>query len=142
MLKGLGEIVNEVKEAKSVGEKIRILQREDCRELRGIFELTYDSRLTWVLPEGNPPYTPIDKSLDNQGLMYNEMRRMYIFLDHPQSANINKVKREQVFIRMLEQVDPDDAKLLLEMKARKIKGVSKKVVKQAYDDFLTEPENQ
>ena len=70
------------------------------------------------------------------------MRRMYIFLDHPQSANINKVKREQVFIRMLEQVDPDDAKLLLEMKARKIKGVSKKVVKQAYDDFLTEPENQ
>lgn len=142
MLKGLGEIVNEVKEAKSVGEKIRILQKEDCRELRGIFELTYDNRLTWVLPEGNPPYTPIDKSLDNQGLMYNEMRRMYIFLDHPQSANINKVKREQVFIRMLEQVDPDDAKLLLEMKARKIKGVSKKVVKQAYDDFLTEPENQ
>ena len=48
MLKGLGEIVNEVKEAKSVGEKIRILQREDCRELRGVFELTYDNRLTWV----------------------------------------------------------------------------------------------
>ena len=43
-IKGIGEIVNEVKEAKSVGEKIRILQREDNRELRGILELAYDNK--------------------------------------------------------------------------------------------------
>ena len=35
MKKGIGEIIKEVKDAKSVGEKIRILQREDNRELRG-----------------------------------------------------------------------------------------------------------
>ena len=48
MKKGIGEIIKEVKEAKSVGEKIRILQREDNRELRGLLELTYDNRLTWA----------------------------------------------------------------------------------------------
>ena len=141
MLKGIGEIVNEVKEAKSVGEKIRILQKEDCRELRGIFELAYDNRIVWSLPEGNPPYKPIDKSMDNQGLLYNEMRRMYIFLEGPKSANVTKMKKEQIFIRMLEEEDPDDAKLLLEVKARKIKGVSKNVVKQAYEGFLIDPAN-
>ena len=87
-IKGIGEIINEVKEAKSVGEKIRILQREDNRELRGILELAYDNRLTWGLPEGNPPYKPLDKSFDNQGMLYSEMRRMYVFLEG--KSNVSK----------------------------------------------------
>ena len=140
MKKGIGEIIKEVKDAKSVGEKIRILQREDNRELRGLLELTYDNRLTWALPEGNPPYKPLDKSMDNQGMLYQEMRRMYIFLEG--KSNVNKARREQLFIQILEQLDPDDAALLIEAKDRKIKGVSKNVVKQAYDDFLTDPANQ
>ena len=140
MKKGIGEIIKEVKDAKSVGEKIRILQREDNRELRGILELTYDNRLTWALPEGNPPYKPLDKSFDNQGMLYSEMRRMYIFLEG--KSNVNQARREQLFIEILEQLDPDDAAVLIEAKDRKIKGVSKNVVKQAYDDFLTDPANQ
>lgn len=140
MKKGIGEIIKEVKDAKSVGEKIRILQREDNRELRGLLELTYDNRLTWALPEGNPPYKPLDKSFDNQGMLYSEMRRMYIFLEG--KANVSQARREQLFIEILEQLDPDDAALLIEAKDRKIKGVSKNVVKQAYDDFLTDPANQ
>ena len=79
--------------------------------------------------------------MDNQGLLHNELRRMYIFLEGPKSAGISKMRKEQIFIQMLEEVDPDDAKLLLEVKARKIKGVSKNVVKQAYDDFLIDPAN-
>ena len=140
MKKGIGEIIKEVKDAKSVGEKIRILQREDNRELRGILELTYDNRLNWALPEGNPPYKPLDKSFDNQGMLYSEMRRMYIFLEG--KSNVNQARREQLFIEILEQLDPDDAALLIEAKDRKIKGVSKNVIKQAYDDFLTDPANQ
>lgn len=139
MKKGIGEIIKEVKDAKSVGEKIRILQREDNRELRGILELTYDNRLTWALPEGNPPYKPLDKSFDNQGMFYSEMRRMYIFLEG--KTNLTQGRREQLFIEILEQLDPDDSALLIEAKDRKIKGVSKKIVKQAYDDFLTDPSN-
>ena len=53
----------------------------------------------------------------------------------------DRVRREQLFIEILEQLDPDDAKLLLEVKSRKIKGVSKNVVKQAFEDFLTDPAN-
>ena len=140
MKKGIGEIIKEVKDAKSVGEKIRILQREDNRELRGLLELTYDNRLTWALPEGNPPYKPLDKSFDNQGMFYQEMRRMYVFLEG--KSNVSKARREQLFIEILEQLDPDDAAVLIEAKDRKIKGVSKNVIKQAYDDFLTDPANQ
>lgn len=140
MKKGLAEIVNEVKKAKSVGQKVKILQDQQNKELLGLFELCYDNRLTWQLPEGNPPYRPLAKSMDAQGHLYVEMKRMYIFL---QGLNkVNQAKREQIFVRMLEEIDPDDASLLLEIKSRKIKGVSKKVIKQAFPGFLDEPENQ
>jgi hypothetical protein len=64
---------------------------------------------------------------------------MYIFLEG--KANLSNARREQLFIEILEQLDPDDSKLLLEAKSRKIKGVSKNIIKQAYDDFLIDPAN-
>ena len=72
-------------------------------------------------------------------MFYQEMRRMYVFLEG--KANVSKARREQLFIEILEQLDPDDAAVLIEAKDRKIKGVSKNVIKQAYDDFLTDPAN-
>ena len=140
IINGLGEILLDVKEAKSVGEKIKILQKNDSRELRGILELTYDNRLTWALPEGNPPYEPLDKSMDNQGMLYSEMRRMYVFLEG--KANVSQARREQMFVQILETVDPDDAKLHIEANDRKIKGCSKATVKQAFPDFLNDEANQ
>ena len=137
---GLGEIISDVKDAKSVGEKIKVLQKHDSRELRGLFELAYDNRIKWALPEGNPPYQPLDKSMDQQGMMYSEMRRMYVFLEG--KANVSQARREQMFVQLLETVDPDDAKLLIEVKDRKIKGCSKTTVKQAFEDFLNDEANQ
>lgn len=139
---GLGEIIQVVKEAKSVNEKIKILQANDSRELRGIFELAYDNRLKWALPEGTPPYKPLDKSFDNQGMLHTEMRRMYIFLEG--KANMSQAKREQSFVQLLEQLDPDDAALVVQAKDRKILGCSKSTVKKAFhaDFFLDDPQNQ
>ena len=134
IINGLGEILLDVKEAKSVGEKIKILQKNDSRELRGILELTYDNRLTWALPEGNPPYEPLDKSMDNQGMLYSEMRRMYVFLEG--KANVSQARREQMFVQILETVDPDDAKLLIALKNRRLPGdasnITKEVVIEAF----------
>ena len=75
IVNGLGEIIADVKDAKSVGEKIKLLQKHDSRELRGLFELAYDNRIKWGLPEGTPPYKPLDKSMEQQGIMYIEMIR-------------------------------------------------------------------
>lgn len=141
MKKGLGEIVKEIKEAKTPAKKIDLLRKNDSPSLRGIFELTYDNRITWALPEGNPPYEPLDKSFDNQGMLYSEMRRMYLFLEGGNNA-LKPLRREQIFVNMLEELDPDDALLILEAKSRKIKGVSKKVVKEAFPDFLIDEANK
>ena len=49
-----------------------------------------------------PPYKPLDKSFDNQGMLYSEMRRMYIFLEG--KANMPQARREQSFVQLLEQI--------------------------------------
>ena len=132
---GLGEIVKLIQEAKTNPQKVKLLQQHDSKSLRGIMELAYDTNITWALPEGTPPYTPLDKSFDAQGHLYSEMRRMYLFLEGG-NPNLKPQRREQIFVNTLEELDPDDAELLLACKARKIKGVSKKVVMEAYPGFL------
>ena len=78
--------------------------------------------------------------MDAQGTLHTEMRRMYVFLEG--KANVTQARREQMFVQILETIDPDDAALLIQVKDGKIKGCSKKTVKMAFADFLNEAENQ
>ena len=67
---------------------------------------------------------------------------MYIFLEG--KANMPQARREQSFVQLLEQLDPDDAELVIQAKDRKILGCSKSTVKKAFhaDFFLDDPQNQ
>jgi hypothetical protein len=141
MKQGLAEVVNQIAEAKTKKQKIELLHQNDSGALRGIFQLAYDNRVKWALPEGRPPYRPLEKSFDAQGMLLKEMRRMYLFLENG-NPNLKPMRREQLFINMLEEIDCDDAILVLNCKERKIPGVTKAVVKEAYPGFLNEPENQ
>jgi hypothetical protein len=141
MKKGIGEIIQEVQKEKSKKNKIALLRQYEVPALRGMFELAYDKKLVWALPEGNPPYTPLDKSFDAQGHLYAEMRRMYLFIEGG-NPNLKPLRREQIFVNMLEELDCDDAAALLEVKARKITGITKKLVQEAWPGFLSDEINK
>jgi len=136
----MGEIIIEVRKEKSKKKKVDLLKFYDHPVLRGMLELAYDNRLNWALPEGNPPYKALEKSFDAQGHLYADMRRMYIFLEGGHKT-IKPLRREAIFVNMLEELDCDDAALLLECKARKIAGVPKKIVQEAFPDFLIDESN-
>jgi ribosomal protein L20A (L18A) len=137
----IGEIFQEIEKEKVKNKKIKLLQKYDSQTLRGICELAYDARLTWALPEGRPPFTPLEKSFDAQGHLYSEMRRMYLYLKGG-NDNLKPARRETIFINTLEELDPDDAEILLQCKERKIKGCTKKLIQEAYPGFLAEAENK
>ena len=100
---GIGEIVKQIQAEKTNPKKVALLQQHDSPSLRGIMELAYDKRIVWALPEGEPPYTPLDKSFDAQGHLYSEMRRMYLFLEGG-NPNLKPLRREQIFVNMLEEL--------------------------------------
>jgi len=52
--------------------------------------------------------------------------------------NLKQVKREQMFIELLETVTPADAKMLLAMKEKKLpwKGITVDIVNEAFPGFI------
>ena len=138
--KGLAEILKEAGELSGINDKIAHLQKHSSASLKDVVGFCYDPRVKWALPEGEPPYTPTEKEEDLQGVLYSEIKKIYIFLDCPRAEGISMMKREQQFIQLLESVDPDDAKLLIGMKDRRLpyKGITYKLIKKAFPSITTE----
>lgn len=135
---GVAEILNRVAEYPSRQEKITALrEHRDNHVLTLLLKMSFDKGLRWSLPEGAPPYKPAP-NFDQQGMLYKEARRLYLFLDDPRSANLTKIKREKLFIDLLESLHPDDAKLLLNVKEKKplAKGITQKLVEEAFPGLL------
>jgi hypothetical protein len=104
--------------------------------LKTILLYTYHKNVKFQLPEGVPPYRQMETP-ENMGhnRLPREMRKFEYFL--PQT-NINQIKREQIFIEMLESLDPEEAKLVLMIKDKKIayKGITRKLVEEALPEIF------
>ena len=128
-----------VEGAKTKQEKLNILKSASSPVLKQILGLTYDPRVNWLLPEGTPPYTPLPENADAEITMGNASRQFYLFVEGNTETqrNLKQVKRESLFIQLLESVNPVEAKVLLGMKDRKLpyKGVTRKLVAEAFPNL-------
>lgn len=117
-------------------EKIKCLQANDNNAIRTILKLAYDPNIKWALPEGDPPYTPCEYP-HQENMLYMEIRRLYLFLEGG-NDNLKPIKREAMFIEMLQSIDPEDAKMMLAVKDKKLpwKGLSPKLVQKAYQGIF------
>jgi len=138
--KMISAILKEIEDTPGRKEKIKKLQDQSSNgPLKAVLQAIFDDRIIFELPPGDPPYNEPEDMLDNTGGLYQEFRKFYIFTKNQRSAQMRQMKREQAFIQMLESVHPDDAKLLLSMKDKKMpyKGITKKLVCDAYgEDFV------
>ena len=66
---------------------------------------------------------------------------MYLYLKDG-NPNLTQLRRETIFVNTLEELDPDDAEILLQAKERKIKGCTKKLVQEAFPGFLSDEANK
>ena len=133
--KGLSEIIAECRKSKNVKIKAQILKDNESSQLIDVFQLTYNPSIKWIMPEGDPPYTAVEDGTDLEGAFFGKMRMMKYFISvdgNLLEPDVHEIKRETIFIQLLESIAPGDAKLLLEMKKGSIKGVSKTVVKEAF----------
>jgi hypothetical protein len=136
------EIFTKVNNAKDKPLKIEVLRNNDSQGLRQLLKAAFDPKITWDLPEGTPPYIANEApaGTDHTSLL-DEVRKLYLFLKG--GSNIAKVKKETLFIQMLEALHKDDAQALIDIKDKKLnlvyKGLTENAVKEAFnwnDDFL------
>lgn len=132
----LSEILKNASEFDKKQDKINYLLSYDSPALRAILKYAYDEKVKFLLPEGDPPYKP-NELPDQEGILYSELRRLYLFIEGG-NPNLKPVRREYLFVQLLETVNKDDAKLLLAVKDKKIpyKGITKKFVEELYPGLL------
>lgn len=99
--------------------------------LKLIFEYAFDSSKKMILPEGTPPYKPAAEPLGMTPTnMFGEMRRLYIFC----RADLSPVKREGLFISMLEGVHPTEAEVLIAIKDQTLHKKYSKITRKLVVD--------
>ena len=143
----MSEILDQASKMNGRKAKIEFLRQHYSPQLHKVLEYAFNPNIKFDLPEGTPPYKPLD-SHEGQGMLYTESPKLYIFVEgaHPGLEKMNRDnpnmkpgsrKREYLFIAMLENVDPADAKLLCAVKDKKVpyKGITYKLVKEAFGEY-------
>lgn len=133
----IAQIITDAAKIDDENDRVAFLQKNDNPTLREILRLGLSKSVEWDLPEGAPPFKK-SPYIDIEGRLYQEMRTMYLYLKGG-NPDLNKVKREFLFIGLLESLDPRDADLLIDVKDKKLpKTLNKKVVNQAFPGLIDE----
>jgi hypothetical protein len=129
MSKFIVEILDEINQDPST-----IVKYKDNGALKLLFQHAFDPASKFVLPEGTPPYkedaAPLGMSPANFTM---EMRRLYVFC----RADLEKVRRESLFISLLEGLHPSEAKVLIAIKDQNLSVLYPKIThKLAFNNGL------
>jgi len=133
----VSEILDKASKMKTKDEKVQWLKKNEARAIKTVLKAMYDPTLKCLLPEGAPPYKP-SEYVDDQGMLFSNSRRIPYFYEG-QGTNVQPIRRETIFIELLESVNKDDAVLLINMKDKKrIKGLTVKTINEAFPNLITE----
>ena len=123
------EVLQKVSNAKRKEEKIELLREYNTPALRSILIANFDDSVISLLPEGDTPFTVNDAPEGTEHTkLEHEHRVLYHFFKG--GSNISNMKREQLFVQLLEGLCEGEAKVVLLMKDKKI-GKRYKITKNA-----------
>ena len=137
------EIFTKINNAKDKPAKIAILKQFDNQAMRQLLKAAFDPKIKFDLPEGNPPFIRNEAPAGTEHTsLAAEARKLYHFVVGGNNT-INKLKKETMFIQMLEGLHTTEADLLINIKDKRLnqvyKGLTEAVVKEAFnwnDDFM------
>ena len=126
------EVLQKVSNAKTKKEKIALLKEYNTQALRSLFIINFDDTVISMLPPGNVPYTPNDAPEGTEHtLLEKEARLLHHFFKG--GSNVSQVKREQMFVQMLEGLNKGEAEALIKAKDKQI-GKRWKITKAAVSE--------
>jgi len=137
----LSEIVTKTCQLQSKQEKIDWLRKNDSPQLRNILAIMFNKNFKFLVPtETPPPYTP-SPHVESHGMLYREIRKMKYFIAGYGGENIPRIRREALFIQMLESVDRNDAELVVKMIMQTPpEGLDADAILEAFGPIFPKPE--
>jgi len=137
------EIFTQINNAKDKPKKIAVLKQHDNPAMRQLLKAAFDPKIEWDLPEGIPPYIANEAPAGTEHTsLLSEAKKLYHFVVGGNNT-INKLKKETMFIQMLEGLQQKDAEVLIAIKNKNLnnvyKGLTAQMVKETFgwdDNFV------
>ena len=134
----LSEVLAKVSKQRTKAKKIQVLKENESLHLKSVLIWNFDDTVVSVLPEGPVPF---DKNEAPAGTEHtylaHEHKVLYNFIKGGNDF-LKPVKREQLFLQLLEGLHEDEAEVICLMKDKKLTDkykVTKAVVTEAFPDI-------
>ena len=140
------ETFEEIAKAKTREDKREVLKQRENFATKAILQLNYHPEVKWLLPPGAPPYTPATQGDMTSNSLHYEVKKLDYYTDpSPHSLDeLPMLRRESMFVGLLERLDPQDAVMLIAVKDQKLsyKGLTYKLVKDTWPELLPDVEEK
>ena len=145
------ELVHEVIDAanakKTIKERIEFLSDPKISKrdiIRRMVFMSYNKSVEVLLPPTDHPFKPSEQPKGMNTPIDSESRRLSVFVKGLGYDNMDQSKRENIFIQILEAIDPDDGKLLMlaTQKKFRIKGLNIPQLNKIFELNMPVPEKK
>lgn len=132
------EIFDAVSSERIGSKKIQILQRFNENYIKSVLIWNFDPSVTSVIPEGEVPIQPKENpEVKPSSSIKKEWSKFYNFVQGGNDS-MNKIRKETMFINILESLHPSEAEILILVKDKKLQSkysITKELVSEAYPDI-------
>ena len=132
------EVLELASKQKTKAKKIEILQEYESDALKSLLIWKFDQTVVSVVPEGEVPYkkNEVPIGTDHTSLR-REWKNLYHFVKGG-NDKISAIRRETMFIQLLEGLHPDEAEIICLVKDKALEdkyNITYDVVRKAYPDI-------
>ena len=152
----ISEVLQRVSNAKTKAKKVEILQEYRSDALKKVLLCNFAKSVTFVFPDGETPYRPLDrpKGIDHQTL-FTEHRMLNTFIkktingvtyygcSNSVRPTMQQLRKENLWIQILESLHSEEAELLDLVKDKKLTTrykITKQNVIDAFPELLLQNE--
>ena len=131
-------IFEDIAKANSIEARQKVLLENESNPLKELLKYAFHPDIKFALPPGMPPYKTIGSPEEyNPTYLYPNIRKFYLFVEGGHEG-ITQLRREQLFIQMLESLHPKEAEVVIQVKDKKLnyRGLTYKLVKTTFPEIL------
>jgi len=131
-------IFENVAAANSFEARRKVLLENESNPLKDLLRYAFHPDIKFALPSGAPPYKTIGSPDEyNPTYLYPNIRKFYLYIEGGHDG-LTQLRREQLFVSMLESLHPKEADVVIQIKDKKLKfrGLTYKLVKDTFPEIL------
>ena len=138
MARSIPLIFEDVAAANSIKARKKVLLENESNQLKEILKYAFHPDIKFALPPGKPPYKTIGSPDEyNPTYLYPNIRKFYLYIEGGHDG-LTQLRREQLFVQMLESLHPKEAEVVIQIKDKKLnyRGLTYKLVKTTFPEIL------